>query len=262
LLADPFSFPVPHLLAGLDYAYPGSVKLGGLASGARQPGQNALYLDDAMQETGAVGVALAGNLRVSTIVAQGCRPVGEPLRITACRDNILLELENQPALNAIKKLMPRLSSRDRQLASQALFVGVVMDELSGEAQAGDFLIRNIVGLDADSGALAVGELLRDGQVIQFHVRDAETAAEDLNLLLGRFAQEPQAQTVHGALLFSCLGRGVHLYGRADHDTETFQERVGDVPLGGFFCNGEIGPVAGATYLHGFTSAFGIFGPDS
>jgi len=260
ILADPFSCTVPRLLAGLDYAYPSGRKIGGLASGATRPGENLLFVDHAVQRAGAVGLALSGNIDITTIVAQGCRPIGQPQHITRCRGNLLLELDGRPALEALKSLVPRLSARDRKLASQALFLGLLTDEFVASPRPGEFLIRNVVGLETESRALVVGELLREGQTVQFHVRDAATSAEDLENLLRRYAENPDAPTAAGALLFSCLGRGLHLYGVPNHDTNRFRAHLGEVPLGGFFCNGEIGPVSGTTHLHGFTSAFGIFRP--
>jgi small ligand-binding sensory domain FIST len=260
LLADPFTCPVEHLLAGLDYAYPSSVKVGGLASAAQRPGDNVLYSNDTVQRQGVVGVALAGDVRVDTVVAQGCRPIGRPLQITSCQDNILLELDGRPPLQVIQELIPELSEADRRLMSQALFLGIVVDELASEHRAGDFLVRNLIGIDPERGALAIGEHLRSGQTVQFHLRDARTSAEDLRLLLERRARGDVAGGASGALLFSCLGRGMYLYGRPDHDTDLFRQHLGDVPLGGFFCNGEIGPVGGSTRVHGYTSSFGIFRP--
>ncbi len=270
LLADPFSFPADTLLAGLDFAYPKSAKIGGIASGASRPGGNALFVSapggaggaasTAVRRTGVVGVALSGNISVDTVVAQGCRPIGKPMRITSCDGNILLELEGQQPLQMIRNLILSLTPEDQRLAGHSLFLGVVTNELIPSPQAGDFLIRNLVGIDPERGSLAVGDEIRNGQVVQFHLRDARTAAEDLGIVLDRFAERGGASSARGALLFSCLGRGVYLYGRADHDTDAFRDRVGDIPLGGFFCNGEIGPVGGATYLHGFTSSFGIFRP--
>ena len=260
LLAEPFSFPASQLLAGLDYAYPRSVKVGGLASGARQPGGNALYLGDTINRAGLVGVALQGNITIETIVAQGCRPVGELMRITSANGQILHELEGEPALVRLQELIQSLDERDRELASQALFVGVVMNRMVTEPHAGEFLIRNVVGIDPESGAMAVGENLQEGQLVQFHLRDAASSAADLDLQLTRFADSPLAGAARGALLFSCLGRGKQLYGQEDHDSISFHGHVGNVPLGGFFCNGEIGPVAGKTHLHGYTSSFGIFAP--
>jgi small ligand-binding sensory domain FIST len=258
LLADPFTFPAEKLLEGLDFAYPRSVKVGGLASGAVRPGGNVLYLERQVVRSGGVGVALAGEIAVETVVAQGCRPIGPVMQITRCEEHVLQELDDKPALQALQELAETVDSRDRALMAQALFLGIAMDELATEHGAGDFLIRNIVGIDPRQGALAVGERLRNGRSVQFHLRDAQAAAEDLEAVLQRFALGPHGTSAAGALLFSCVGRGEHLYGFPDHDSEVFRRVMGDLPLGGFFCNGEIGPVGGSTYLHGFTSSFGIF----
>ena len=260
MLADPFSFPVQNLLMGLDFAFSQSAKIGGLASGARQQGGNALFLDDQMYRSGAIGLVLHGNITVDTVVAQGCRPVGQPMRITESRQNLLVGLDGQPPLRVLKELFQEMNQRDQDLVRNSLFLGVVMDEFIEAPKQGDFLIRNVVGMDANTGIMAIGELLKEGQLVQFHLRDAETSAEDLTAVLDRYASDNRENQVHGALLFSCLGRGQYLYGRPNHDTELFHQKLGPVPLGGFFCNGEIGPVSGTTFLHGYTSSFGIFRP--
>jgi small ligand-binding sensory domain FIST len=261
LLADPFSVRASALLVGLDYAFPGSSKIGGLASSGTSPGLNALFLDDELSSDGAVGVALSGNVALDTIVAQGCRPVGDLMQITGCDGNLLYELEGRPALETLQELFAALDERDRYLASTALFVGVLMDEFREEPLVGDFLIRNLIGVDPRRGAIAVGEHLQEGMRVRFHLRDAETSAEDLHAMLGAYEKAPQETTSpSGALLFSCLGRGEGLYGSPNFDTGVFREHLGDVPVGGFFCNGEIGPVGGATFLHGYTSSFGLFRP--
>ncbi len=259
LLSDPFSGRPDALLAGLDYAFPSSPKIGGLASGATSPGMNALFLDDEVFDEGTVGVALSGDVAVDTVVAQGCRPVGELMRVTSCRGNFLYELDGRPAFEVLRELFVTLDERDRHLASTALFVGVLMDEFREEPRVGDFLIRNLMGVDPSSGAVAVGENLQEGMRVRFHLRDAETSAEDLHTMLESY-EKTLPGPVSGALLFSCLGRGEGLYGHPDFDTNVFREHLGDVPVGGFFCNGEIGPVAGATFLHGYTSSFGLFRP--
>jgi small ligand-binding sensory domain FIST len=259
LLADPFSGHPQTLLAGLDYAFPSSPKIGGLASGATSPGLNALFLDDEVFSEGTVGVALSGDVAIDTVVAQGCHPVGELMRVTGCRGNLLYELDGRPAFDVLRELFATLDGRDRQLASTALFVGVLMDEFSKEPQVGDFLIRNLIGVDPSRGVIAIGESLQEGMRLRFHVRDAETSAEDLHTMLGSY-ERSLLGPVSGALLFSCLGRGEGLYGRPNFDTGVFREYLGDVPVGGFFCNGEIGPVSGATFLHGYTSSFGLFRP--
>ena len=261
LLADPFSVRTEALLAGLDYAFPNSPKIGGLASGATSPGLNALFLDDELTNEGAVGVALCGNVAIDTVVAQGCRPVGELMTVTSCDGNFLYELDGNPALEVLQGLLATLEERDRHLASRALFIGVLMDEFREEPRVGDFLIRNLIGFDPHRGALAVGENLQEGMRVRLHLRDADTSAEDLHAMLTSYEKTlPNTQDLSGALLFSCLGRGESLYGLPNFDTNVFREHLGEVPVGGFFCNGEIGPVGGTTFLHGYTSSFGLFRP--
>ncbi len=260
LLADPFSLDAEALIGGLDFAFPGAAKIGGLASGAQRPDGHVLYLGEQAYRGGAVGVALAGDIVVDTVVAQGCRPIGEPMRVTEADRNILEALDGKPAMEALQETFAALEERDRALAQRSLFLGVAMDPLVDQVSAGDFLVRNILGADADRGVLAIGALLSEGQLVQFHVRDAETSAEDLRLLLEAYGQGARGLPAVGALLFSCTGRGRGLYGEVDHDAGVFHELVGRLPLGGFFCNGEIGPVAGTTYLHSYTSSFGLFRP--
>ena len=257
LLADPFSMRSEALLMGPDFAFPRSAKIGGIASGGRQPESNALYLCDSVHKSGLVGLAMHGEVTVDTIVAQGCRPIGEPMLVTSCHRNVILELDGRKPLDALREIFAEVSDRDRELAQHSLFLGVVMDELNDSPQLGDFLIRNLIGMDHNRGALAVGEILKEGQTVQFHLRDAVTSAQDLDALLTRYASGHPIYADSGALLFSCLGRGSYLYGRADHDTDMFRDKIGNLPLTGFFCNGEIGPVGGTTFLHGYTSSFGI-----
>ncbi|OGR86293.1 MAG: hypothetical protein A3A86_07020 [Elusimicrobia bacterium RIFCSPLOWO2_01_FULL_60_11] len=259
LLADPFSFDAENFLKGMDYAFSKSTKVGGLASGARKPGENALFIGHEVYREGLIGAALTGDIRVDAVVAQGCRPIGEPLLITACDGNVLLELNDEPPLKVLEDVYGTLTPRDQELVKSSLFLGVVMDATMSDYARGDFLIRNIVGADAEKGILAVGTDLREGQTVQFHLRDAQTSAEDLDLMLANYASE-RTNGAAGSLLFSCLGRGVYLYGTPDHDTKAFQKSVGNIPVGGFFCNGEMGPVKNTTYLHGYTSCFGIFRP--
>jgi small ligand-binding sensory domain FIST len=262
LLADPFTFNPEPFLSDLDRVYPASAKIGGLASGGRQPGENALFLSDETFGAGMVGVALSGNVQVDTIVAQGCRPIGQPMFVTKCQRNVIWELDGQPAIEVLQALYRQLSPADRELAQHSLFLGVVMNEYQHEYKQGDFLIRNLVGMDPERGVLAIGAIVHEGAVVQFHLRDATTSAQDLEHLLTAYAEASAGARPAGALLFSCLGRGVHLYGEPDHDTHAFRDHLGAVPLGGFFCNGEIGPVQGSTFLHGYTSAFGLFSPRS
>jgi small ligand-binding sensory domain FIST len=261
LLADPFSCDAESLVRQLDADFPDSTLIGGLASGAEQPGGNALFLGERIHADGLVGVAMQGDVAVDTIVAQGCRPIGMPMFVTRVRDQVLVEVDGRPPLEKLQELFEDASPRDRTLMQSSLFLGVEMRPELSHYGRGDYLIRNLQGADARSGALAVAAALREGQVVQFHLRDAQTSAEDLNARLEQYRVDhgggiPPA----GALLFSCLGRGAWLYGVPNHDSEVFRRHVGAVPLGGFFCNGEIGPVERQTFLHGYTSAFGLFRP--
>jgi len=260
LLADPFTFDAEHFLLALDAAFPAAGKIGGLASGGRQPGENALLLDAEVRRAGLVGMALTGNVTVDTVVAQGCRPIGLPMFVTACDRNVIQQLDGRPPRDLIIELYRSLGERDRELFQHSLFLGVAMRPHEQEYRQGDFLIRNVMGLDPESGFLAIGQLVEPQTVVQFHLRDAQTSHDDLVAMLTHYRQDQPGAAPAGALLFSCLGRGEHLYGRPDHDSEVFRERLGAVPLGGFFCNGEIGPVHGQTFLHGYTSSFGLFRP--
>lgn len=259
LFPDPYSCDAAALLRSLDVAFPDSGKIGGLASGATRPGENALFVGDDVYPDGAVGLILDGNIDMDTIVAQGCRPVGGPLFVTAAARNRVLELDGRRPTEVMAEIFHELEPGDRDLFRRSLFVGVVMNEGRSEYGHGDFLIRNVVGVDPETGTLTVGEVLRPGQVIQFHVRDALTSAADLESALDAYKVESPGE-VSGILLFSCLGRGETLYGEPDHDCRAIAGHLGPTPIGGFFCNGEIGPVDQRTFLHGYTSSIGVFRP--
>ncbi|PSF39360.1 hypothetical protein C7H19_00805 [Aphanothece hegewaldii CCALA 016] len=273
LLCDPFTSRINDLLEGLDYAYPKSVKIGGLASGGLSDRQATLFYYDQnnpqipkVQREGTVGIALSGNIIVETIVAQGCRPIGEPYQVTEAERNIIITLSDpqkggvfRPPLDILRELIDTLSESEQQLVQTSLFIGIARDEFKQDLKSGDFLIRNLLGVDPKQGAIAVGDRIRPGQRIQFHLRDAATSALDLELLLESSCAEqtPRSEPV-GALMFTCLGRGQALYQQNNFDSELFRRYIPDIPLSGFFCNGEIGPVGGRTFIHGYTSAFALF----
>lgn len=263
VLGDPFSVAAEALLCGLDQAFPGARTVGGLASGGRAAGENALFLGSRLHRTGAVGVALWGDIALDTIVAQGCRPIGSPMFVTRCRDGLLLEVDGRSPLDVLQRLFDASDAAERERMRSALFLGIEMKSGLSEYRQGDFLIRNLIGMDDGNGALAVAAALDEAQVVQFHVRDAATSAADLEDRLTRYRAESHAAALpRGALLFSCLGRGTHLYGEPDHDSDALRRHFGDVAIGGFFCNGEIGPVQGRTFLHGYTSALALARPRS
>ena len=256
VLPCPLSCPTDALLAWTDERWPWAVKIGGLASGGMTghgPSGNTLFLGEERHREGAIVVTLAGDIAVDTIVAQGCRPIGEPLVITKGLGNVVLELDGVPALEVLERLHAELPPGDRALFEHSLFIGLVPPRSPGAARRRDVLIRNLIGCDPGAGAIAVGARIAVGDLVQFHLRDAETSDQDLRELLA----EPQAPAA-GALLFSCVGRGQLLYGHAGHDSGVFRRELGPIPLAGFFCNGEVGPVGGKTFLHGYTSAFALF----
>ncbi|ELR98505.1 FIST C-terminal domain-containing protein [Gloeocapsa sp. PCC 73106] len=269
LLSDPFSSRINDLLQGLDFAYPGSLKIGGLASSSATGNSSGLFYHNQndpspdLYNEGTLGVAISGEIILETIVAQGCRPIGEPYQIAEGERNIILKLATEekfrPPLAILQDLINTLDEHDHDLAQHSLFLGIARDEFKSELTQGDFLIRNLLGVDPRLGAIAVGDRIRPGQRIQFHLRDARTSAEDLELLLTDYQQQKDYLWAPvGALLFSCLGRGERLYGKPNFDSQLFRSYFQNIPLGGFFCSGEIGPVGNNTFLHGYTSAFGIF----
>lgn len=276
LLIDPMASGITDLLAGLDFAYPRANKIGGLASAGESIAPGPLFYAEAGRSAprlygqGTIGVALSGAIQVDSIVAQGCRPIGKPFQVTEAERNIITEIQaassttgeliTAPPLELLRDLVQTLSDPDRELAQTALFVGVAMDSFKLSLQPGDFLIRNLLGVDPRQGAIAIGDRVRRGQRLQFHLRDAQTSAEDLQFLLGDYLKAHPMPQALGALMFSCLGRGTNLYADANFDSQVFRRFLPGIPLGGFFCNGEIGPVGQQTFLHGYTSALAILRP--
>ncbi|MGA1285352.1 MAG: FIST signal transduction protein [Prochlorothrix sp.] len=264
LMVDPYSVRSDELLQGLDFAYPGAVKVGGLASGRPQQREGGLFFQDRYCGEGTIGIALRGKICLKTIVAQGCRPIGSVLRVTEAKRNVLTQVQvgdddkEMTPLEALQDIVQSLDPADRQLVQNSLFMGIACNPFQMELKPGDFLVRNLLGVDPRTGAIAVGDRLRPGQRIQFHLRDAHTSAEDLEILLKQYRQENWEAKALGGLMFSCLGRGENLYEEPNFDSDLFRQYLGEIPLGGFFCNGEIGPIGGNTYLHGYTSVFGIF----
>jgi small ligand-binding sensory domain FIST len=257
LLGDPHSFPTMELF--LPYMNENHAALrvaGGMASGVAQ-GQTVLLFGDEVVNEGAVGVLLRGPVKLRHVVSQGCRPIGKPFVVTKGHDNIIEELGGRSPLEQLRELWPTLSERDQQLFRHGPHIGMVINECQDRFTRGDFLIRNLYGFDSESGSLAVMDFVRVGQTVQFQVRDAAAADEDLKELLvsdrARHAAKPG-----GALLFSCNGRGTRLFAKPDHDATIIRTVAGDIPLAGFFAAGELGPVGGRNAVHGFTASVVVF----
>ncbi len=257
LLADPFSTPMVKLLPAFTAAFGPVPVFGGMASGASESGHNRLILNDAVMSEGAVGVAIGGNVDVQTTVSQGCRAIGDPMVITKSHRHIVQELGGIKPLLALRQIAARLDPADRHLLeTNGLHVGRVINEYKSRFGRGDFLIRAMVGVDPDEGYIAIGDTrVRTGQTIQFHIRDAQSAADDFKMML-------TAQKVHGdaqgALLFSCSGRGEHLFDYPHADASMVYDALGNTPLAGFFCAGEIGPVGDQNHIHGHTACLAVF----
>jgi small ligand-binding sensory domain FIST len=258
LLADPFTFPVEGFLARLAEDRPELQVIGGLASAAQGPGGNRLVLDRDVRDDGAVGVLLAGPPVVRAVVSQGCRPVGSAFIVTDASGNVVRELAGKPALERLAEVADALPDEERQLLAQGLHVGLVVDEHRAEFQRGDFLVRNVIGASRENGSITVGTAVGVGRTLQFHVRDAVAADEDLRVLLADRSTGPPAGS---ALLFTCTGRGRRLFGVDSHDAVLVDELLGPLPVAGAFCAGELGPVGGHNYVHGFTASLALFTRD-
>ncbi|MBX3353705.1 MAG: FIST C-terminal domain-containing protein [Phycisphaeraceae bacterium] len=266
LFADPFSVPMVRLLPALSSMCTQTLGrrrapiMGGLASAGNTPGANGLVINKRLSRTGAIGAVISGQVGVDFIVSQGCRPVGQPWLVTEAKRNIIFRLGGRKALEVIHETIEGLSTEDRQLLERGLFVGRVINEYKPRFGRGDFLIRNVVGVEQERGALAVADLVRVGQTVQFHVRDAKTASEDLQLLL---STQPLHGPALGSLLISCNGRGTRLFPTVHHDARAVSRAVLDgagnpAPLAGFFAAGEIGPVGDQVFLHGHTATVAVF----
>lgn len=249
VLADPFTFPVADVTARLGQERPGHPVVGGMVTGG--PRLSALCLGEAVHDDGAVGVVLR-DVDVDAVVSQGCRPVGPALTVTGAAHNLITELAGEEATTVLQRIFDEVPDRDRRLMASGLQIGLVADEYRDEFATGDFLIRGVLGADESRGALAVGDVVRAGQSVQFQVRDPASARDDLvaHLVDGRGGAA-------GALLFTCNGRGRRFFGEPDHDVTTIERTLG-ATVGGAFCAGEVGPVGDTSFVHGFTASIAVF----
>jgi len=257
LLGDPFSAPMDDLLQAFNQYFPGIPVVGGIASAALRPGGNTLFVNDTVTSQGVVGVAFSGALDIDVVVSQGCRPIWRPYKVVEARRNEIYNLEGRAPLAWLQDLIPTLSEEDKSLLQTGLFVGRSVkpgQELLGR---GDFVIRGVMSIDQQSGAIAIGDSVMDGDMIQFHLRDAMTALEDLEMQL---IPQMFRDAACGGLLFTCNGRGTHLYERPNGDINIIQPSIKNVPLAGFFCAGEIGPIGKMNFLHGHTATLVLFRP--
>jgi small ligand-binding sensory domain FIST len=256
-LADPFSTPMQEVLSLMNDRYPHGKVGGGLAGGGQDSGENRLLLNDQIFDGGVVGVQFTGPIAVRTVTSQGCRPIGERFVVTRAEQNLIYELGGVSALKRLQDVFESMGGTQRRDAHRALHLGIVIDEHGSHFERGDFLVRNLIGADQQAGAVAIGDVVQEGQTVQFHLRDAKSASDDLHVLLAADRAKHQSPPL-GALLFSCCGRGEGLFGHPHHDSGAVQERLGPIPTAGFFAQGEIGPVGGRNFLHGYTASVVIF----
>jgi small ligand-binding sensory domain FIST len=265
LLVDPGFSGINDLISGLDYACPAAVKVGGIAC-PHSAARHSLLFEERVCG-GAVGCLIDGGWALEPVVAQGCRPIGPVFEVEEAQRNVVLQLsrgeQRSTPVAALQAILTGLTPQERELVKHSLFLGVGRDSFrleqgDGAGEAPTFLVRNLIGVDPRNGAVAVGERMRVGQQVQFQLRDGEASRQELRQLLARQRQRPGEPLA--ALLFACLGRGQGLYGRPDGDVTLLREAFADVPVAGAFCNGEIGPVAGSTHLHGYTASCAFLVP--
>ena len=262
-LADPFTFPMDVFLARMREDHPGLPILGGMASGGQSPGKTQLVINSAVINHGAVFLLLQNersesHRRFATVVSQGCRPIGQTMVVTAAERNEIFKLGGLPALEKLSGVFRELPAGEQRLLQQGLHLGIAIDEYRDRFGYGDFLIRNVVGLNQENASLVVGDYVRVGQTVQFHLRDHLSASAELRKLLQQEISSHLPFTPKAGLVFSCNGRGCNLFPDPHHDAESIQQHTGQIALAGFFAAGEIGPVGGVNFVHGYTASLLLF----
>ena len=255
VLANPYTPNLERWLAEWNVAFPDVPSIGGLASGGTEIGEKTLLFDGAAIDAAVLALAVKG-AKIRTIVSQGCKPVGEPFTITQAEENLVYTLGSRPAYQVLSDTFNALSDDEKETARGNLFAGLAASEYVADLKRGDFLVRNLLGADPQTGAVAIGARARTGQTLQYQLRDKNTAHADLVELAK--INDLEGCKPFASLLFSCNGRGSRFFGVPNHDAGTLAEIFGPVPMAGFFCNGEIGPVGSASYLHGYTASVALF----
>jgi small ligand-binding sensory domain FIST len=255
---DPFHIDSEAWMRTWNEAYAPLPVFGGLASGDFREQSTQVYLNGEAFDEGGVAISVGGNVRLAGVISQGCTPIGDTWTLTRVQRNLIQEIGNRPAYAVLAETFNRLPAEEQRKTQGNVFIGLVVNEYLDEFHRGDFLVRNLLGGDPQSGVIAVGALPRAGQTVQFQRRDAAAAAEDMDELLTRARQQLADATIYGGCLCSCNGRGRNLFGKPSHDAGTIQKRLGPLGLAGFFCNGEIGPIGEKNFLHGYTASLALF----
>lgn len=257
VLGDPFRHDTQTLLDGLSNLYPGVPVVGGLTSSPRDERQGWVFLDDRVYDEGGIALAIGGPYRILPICSHGCDPIGQTWTVTGVDKNTLLTISNRPALAVMEEALSTVPAARREHCAENLVIGFAADEYRDEFHRGDYLVRGIIGVDEERGAIVVGGKPRCGQTVQFHVRDAEVADIDLEqaltdarALIGR--QKPIA-----AWLFACTARGTALFGQPHHDAHALQQAFPGLPTAGTIVSTEIAPAGRRIGLQGFTATIGL-----
>jgi small ligand-binding sensory domain FIST len=255
---DPFHLDAESWIRSWNKSFAPLPVFGGLASGVFSEQATQVYLNGEVFEDGGVAISVGGDVKLSGVISQGCTPIGETWTLTRVEQNLIHQIANRPAYAVLAETVQKLSPADQQKARGNLFIGLVVNEYLEDFHRGDFLVRNLIGGDPNSGVLAVAALPRAGQTMQFHRRDAVAANEDMGELLEHAKEKIGGATIYGGCLCCCNGRGKNLFGAPNHDAEQVQKELGPIGLAGFYGNGEIGPVGEKNYLHGFTASLALF----
>jgi small ligand-binding sensory domain FIST len=254
---DPYSSPMRQFLEKLEEKCPSLPLIGGMASSGRSAGENILLRDDQVIDQGFVGISFRGAIDVQTVVSQGCRPIGHHIVVTKAHDNVIEQFGGRPALTVIQEIVDAMRPEEQQLLRNGLYIGRAIDEYRDNWSRGDFLVRNVMGMEESTGGIGITDVIRVGQTVQFHVRDAQTADEDLNLLLAAQKSQPAPA---GGLLFNCNGRGTRMFDQPCHDISATRKALPETPIAGFFAAGELGPIGRRNFIHGHTASFALLRP--
>ena len=255
---DPFHLDSESWLRTWNESYSGLPVYGGLSSGVFSDQVTQVYLNGDVHEEGGVAISVGGDVKLAGVISQGCTPIGDTWTLTRVEQNLIHKIANRPAYEVLSETVNEMPADEQKKVRGNLFIGLVVNEYLDDFHRGDFLVRNLLGGDPQTGVLAVGAMPRAGQTMQFQRRDAEAATEDMNELLGRTHIQLGGATVYGGCLCCCNGRGKHLFGESGHDAQLVQKQFGGIGLSGFFCNGEIGPVGQKNFLHGYTASLALF----
>ncbi len=256
VLSNPLTLDTETWLKTWNAGYPGVPCFGGLASGGRSEAEVFILREDGIKETGALAVGFRGGVVLQGVISQGCRPIGSPYTITAVNENVLFGIGSRKAYDVLEETFDMLEDEEKEIAQGNILAGLAMDEYREEFQSGDFLVRSILGGDPDAGALAIGAYPRVGQTLQFQMRDRDAADAELRALCE--ARQRESGEPFASLLFTCTGRGHRMFSEPNHDAGVVEEVFGRVPLAGFFCNGEVGPVGTTNFVHGYTASLALF----